>query len=78
VNGGLSCRIFIFTGRRQKCLGGSGFGIASKRISWPSGEQARTFALTVILFAALLFLTRLFFEWRASNLTRTGVRLWPV
>jgi hypothetical protein len=33
-----------------------------------SGEQARTFALTVILFAALLFLTRLFFEWRGIRI----------
>jgi hypothetical protein len=33
-----------------------------------SGEQARNFALTVILFAALLFLTRLFFEWRGIRI----------
>ncbi|MGH6811562.1 MAG: hypothetical protein ACREDM_04205 [Methylocella sp.] len=33
-----------------------------------SGEQARAFALTVIMFATLMFLTRLYFEYRGTRI----------
>jgi len=38
----------------------------SFRANFPgrSSEQARSFALTLILFAAFLFFTRLYFSWR--------------
>jgi hypothetical protein len=39
-----------------------------------SGEQARSFALTVIIFAVLLLLTRLFFEYRGIRIERAQLR----
>ncbi|HEY8006634.1 hypothetical protein QEV83_07125 [Methylocapsa sp. D3K7] len=42
----------------------------SFRANFPgrSSEQARSFALTVVIFAVLLLLTRLFFEYRGIRI----------
>lgn len=42
----------------------------SFRANFPgrSGEQARSFLITLITFALLLFLTRLFFEYRGIRI----------